>query len=106
MLTIATQQHTQTQNTSINRLKPLRVLTSNVRGVIKNWDSIKQLNLNNYDILLFNEIWQVRDYEKIILDDFNLANIAQRTERRGGGVLIFIRKTLKFEKHVYNTYKV
>jgi len=76
MLTIATQQHTQTQNTSINRLKPLRVLTSNVRGVIKNWDSIKQLNLNNYDILLFNEIWQVRDYEKIILDDFNLANIA------------------------------
>ncbi len=98
MLTIATQTHTQTPNTSFNRLKPLRVLTSNVRGVIKNWDSIKQLNLDNYDILLLNEIWQVRDHEKLVLSNFTLANLEQRTDRRGGGVLIFIRNTLKFEK--------
>jgi len=93
------QQHTQTTNTSNSHFKSLRVLTSNVRGVIKNWDSIKQqINLNNYDILLFNEIWQVRDHEQLILENFNLANIAQREERRGGGVLIFVKSTLKYEK--------
>jgi hypothetical protein len=94
-----THTHTQTPNTSSNRFKPLRVLTSNVRGAIKNWDSIKQqINLDNYDILLFNEIWQVRDHEKLLLENFNLANLAQREERRGGGVLIFVRDTFKYEK--------
>ncbi len=99
MLTMPHPQHTQTPNTSNSQFKPLRILTSNVRGVIKNWDSIKQqIDLDDYDILLFNEIWQIRDHEQLILENFNLANLAQREDRRGGGVLIFVRNTLKYEK--------
>jgi len=76
----------------------LRIFTSNVRGIVKNWKSIKQIDFNNYDILLFNEIWQVRDFENLNIPEFKLANIFQRTENRGGGVVIFVRDTLKYSK--------
>jgi hypothetical protein len=77
---------------------PLRVFTSNVRGIVKHWDVIKQINKNEYDILMFNEIWQVRDFENINIEDFKIASIEQRNERKGGGVIIYVRESIKFEK--------
>ncbi len=88
-----------TQTSSIRRQRSnIRVFTSNVRGVIKNWDAIKQIKQSKYDILLFNEIWQVRDFEHIQIPEFTLANIKQRENTRGGGSLIFIRSNLIHEK--------
>jgi len=47
---------------------------------------------------LFNEIWQIRDYENLVIEGFVLANVYQRTETRGGGVMIFVRDNYKFSK--------
>jgi len=65
--------------------------------VIKNWDAIKQINLDKYDIILLYEIWQVRDFEHIKIPNFSLATIKQREVTRGGGSLIFVRNTLVYE---------
>jgi hypothetical protein len=66
--------------------------------LIKHWESIKQLKFNEYDLLLFNEIWQIRDYENINIDGFKIAAIEQRENRKGGGVIIYVRKTISFIK--------
>lgn len=76
----------------------LRIFTSNVRGVVKNWDAIKQLNLKKYDILLFNEIWQIREFECLQINEFKLANVTQRVNSRGGGCLVFIRNNIAYDK--------
>jgi len=54
--------------------------------------------LNNYDILLFNEIWQVKDHEVLTLNNFKLVNLVQRDGRKGGGVAIFVRENIIVEK--------
>ena len=77
----------------------LRIFNSNVRGILKNWNSIKQIELDKYDILLFNEIWQIKDYENLKIDGFVLANVYQRQENRGGGAIIFIREMLIYSKY-------
>ncbi len=89
---------TQTPNTNLtcNQSSSLKIFTSNVRGLIKHWDSIKQINYSKYDVLIFNEIWQVRDYENLSIPDFIVANCYQRNGSRGGGAIIFIRDTIKF----------
>ncbi len=69
-----------------------------MRGLIKHWDIIKQINTNNYDILLFNEIWQIRDFEKLKIPEYSLANIFQRENSKGGGTIIFIKNNLKYEQ--------
>ena len=63
---------TQTTNTITNNhtLNTLRVFTTNVRGLVKNWNGIKQLNLENYDIILLNEIWQIKEFENINIEKF------------------------------------
>jgi hypothetical protein len=65
---------------------------------LKHWDAIRQINTKNYDILLFNEIWKTNSYESLHIEEFKLANIYQRNTTRGGGVAIFIRETIAFEK--------
>jgi len=76
----------------------IRVFTSNVRGLVKNWTIIKQLNTSNYDVLLFNEIWQVRDFEILKIPEFNLVHSYQRTNSKGGGAIVFVKSNLKAEK--------
>jgi hypothetical protein len=66
---------------------------------VKNWDAVKQLDLSRYDVLIFNEIWQVRNFENINIPDFKIANIYQRERQRGGGVLIYIKENLSYEKY-------
>jgi hypothetical protein len=94
-----TQAHTLTHTTNHSQhTQSIRIFTSNVRGIIRHWDAIKQINSQNYDILLFNEIWQIRDYENLSKPEFTIANIYQRENVKGGGVIIFVRNSLKFQK--------
>ncbi len=46
---------------------------------------------------MFNEIWQVKEYENINIDNFKIASLNQRTENRGGGVVIYIKNNIEFE---------
>lgn len=87
-----------TTTTPTSQSLTLRIFTSNVRGLVRNWDSIKLLDLNSYDILIFNEIWQIRDFENVNLPNFVTANIYQRVNQRGGGVIIYTRDNLQFDK--------
>jgi hypothetical protein len=94
-----TQAHTLTHTTNHSQhTHSIRIFTSNVRGIIRHWDAIKKINSQNYDILLFNEIWQIRDYENLSIPEFTIANIYQRENVKGGGVIIFVRNSLKYQK--------
>jgi len=48
---------------------------------------------------MFNEIWQIRDYEHLNIDSFLIANSYQRIDQRGGGVIIFVRDNIEYEKY-------
>ena len=91
---------TQTPNTISNNLtlNTLRVFTTNVRGLIKNWNGLKQLNLDNYDLILLNEIWQIKEFENINLEQFKIATVKQRSVQRGGGSMIYIRNEIEFKQ--------
>ena len=86
-----THYNTHTQSSSI------RVFSSNVRGLVKSWDAIKQIDLTKYEVLMFNEIWQIRDFENVSIPDFKIASIYQRNLSRGGGTIIYVRETIKTE---------
>ena len=89
--------HTHTHTLAPKQQAPLRLFTSNVRGIVKHWDVIKQINFDKYDILLFCEIWQIKNFENLIIEDFKIATVYQRENCRGGGVIIFIRSSIKYE---------
>ena len=91
------QQQQQQQQHQQQQQQQLQIFTSNVRGIVKNWDKLSQINFDNYDLLLFNEIWQVKDFEQLNIVNFKLATIYQRDNQRGGGVIIFIRDDIKYE---------
>jgi hypothetical protein len=65
---------------------------------MRNWNSFTQINLQQYDIIMLNEIWQIRDFEHLSIANFKIANIYQRINSRGGGTLILIKNDIKFEK--------
>jgi len=84
--------------TTPQRPSSLRIFTSNVRGLIKNWINLQQIDLSKYDILIFNEIWQIRDFENASLSGFKIANLYQRDQQRGGGVIIYVKEGFSTEK--------
>ncbi len=68
-----------------------KIYAANVRGLVKNLNIIKSLQLDQYDILLFSEIWNVKDYEQVNIQGFELATKYQRNNQKGGGVAIFVK---------------
>jgi len=68
-----------------------KIYAANVRGLVKNLNIIKSLQLDQYDILLFSEIWNVKDYEQVNIQGFELATKYQRNNQNGGGVAIFVK---------------
>jgi len=48
----------------------LNIITANVRGLVKNYNLIEATNLSEYDVLMFNEIWQIKEYENVCMDGF------------------------------------
>jgi hypothetical protein len=72
----------------------INVFCSNVRGLVNNWSSIKGFNWDNYDLIGFNEIWGIKDYENIQMEGYEIKSKKIREVRRGGGTIIFGKKTL------------
>ncbi len=75
----------------------ISILSSNVRGIINNWDAIKNVNWRDYDFLAFNEIWAIKDFESLQIDEYEIKSVKTRFNRRGGGVIIFGKKELRCE---------
>jgi hypothetical protein len=74
--------------------KTIHILCSNVRGIICHWSIIKSINWKKYDIVAFNEVWQIKEFENLILEGFKLRVVKLRGAGRGGGTLIFVREGL------------
>ena len=78
----------------------LRLLQLNRRGLVNKQDDLNELLItNDIDIALICETW---------LSDYNIGRVAingydfvfeNRKNRKGGGVGIFLRNTLKYRKH-------
>ncbi len=78
--------------------KATKIYAANVWGLVKNLKLINTLNLESYHVLLLSEIWNVKDFEHILINGFEAATIYQRTGQRGGGcVAIYIKSGLKIK---------
>jgi len=73
----------------------LRIFCSNVRGLVCNWGAATSFNWDNYDLVAFNEIWGIKDFETLAVNNFEIKTNKQRTNRRGGGTIIFGRDSLE-----------
>jgi hypothetical protein len=74
--------------------KTLNLLCSNVRGIVCHWEIISSTNWSSYDILAFNEVWQIKEYENLTLEGFELKACKLRNNTRGGGTLIYVKQGL------------
>lgn len=72
----------------------LRVFCSNVRGLINNWSSATNFKWDDYDLLGFNEIWGIKEFENLKVNGYKVISCRQRVERRGGGSIIFGKENL------------
>ena len=75
----------------------LQLFCSNVRGLVCNWDAATSFNWNEYDIVAFNEIWSIKDYENLKFNNFEVKTLKKRTNGRGGGSSIFGRANDKID---------
>jgi len=74
--------------------KYLRLFCSNVRGLVCNWSSVTAFDWSQYDIVALNEVWNIKDFENMKVDNFEIKTSRIRQNRRGGGTVIFGRKEL------------
>jgi len=75
----------------------LRLFCSNVRGLVCNWSNATSFDWNDYDIVAFNEIWEIKDYENLRVDNFEVKACKTRNTQRGGGTIIFGRNKIKMK---------
>jgi hypothetical protein len=45
----------------MKKFTDVNIFTANVRGLMNNFKLIEAENLNEYSILMFNEVWQIRN---------------------------------------------
>ena len=79
----------------VEKRKKLKILSSNVRGLVCNWSLVKTINWSDYDILAFNEVWNIKDFESLKVEEFEIKSIKLRENTRGGGTIIFGKKNIK-----------
>ncbi len=79
----------------MKKFKDVNIFTANVRGLMNNFKLIEAENLNEYSILMFNEVWQIKEFENIKIKGFKLATKYLR-DGRGGGVIIYVKKGLEY----------
>ncbi len=80
--------------------KLLKIFCSNVRGLVCNWSNARSFNWSEFDVIALNEVWGIKDFENLEVDDFEIKAINLRKNSRGGGTLIFGKtnlETLKLE---------
>jgi len=78
----------------VEKRKKLKILSSNVRGLVCNWSLIKTIDWSEYDILTFNEVWGIKDFESLKVNEYEIKSIKLRENSRGGGTVIFGRKNI------------
>ena len=69
----------------------LNVFCSNVRGIVCNWQNAKSFNWGEFDIVAFNEVWEVKSFENLAIEGFKVVTSRLRQNGRGGGSLIFAK---------------
>lgn len=74
--------------------KTLTLFCSNVRGLVCNWHNATSFNWNPYDLVAFNEVWSIKEYENLMVDGFEVKAVKLREVTRGGGTIIFGKKDL------------
>jgi hypothetical protein len=79
----------------MNKFKDVNIFTANVRGLMKNFKLIEAENLNEYSLLKFYEVWQIKEFENIKIKGFKLAKKYLR-DGQGGGVVIYVKEGLKY----------
>jgi len=79
-------------------LTPLKVFCSNVRGLVCNWQNVTAVDWSLFDILAFNEVWSVKDYENLLVEGYEIKAIKLRENSRGGGTIIYGKTNLKTVK--------
>ena len=75
----------------IMRENTIRLLCSNVRGLVCNWHVAESFDWNLYDIVAFNEVWQIKNFENIVKEGFEVKTCRLRENSRGGGTVIFTK---------------
>jgi len=76
------------------REKFLRLFCSNVRGLICNWGVATNFDWEQFDIVAFNEVWSIKDFENLKVNNFEVKSSRLRQNHRGGGTVIFGRRDL------------
>jgi hypothetical protein len=79
----------------------ISILSSNVRGIVNNWEAINKIDWSNYDFLAFNEIWAIKEFETLKVDGYDIKNVKTRQNSRGGGVIIFGKSS--YVAHIVET---
>ena len=77
------------------REKSLRIFCTNVRGLVCNWNNARSFNWKEYDIVAFNEVWGIKEFENLSVDGFEIKAKKTRQQSRGGGTIIFGKKELE-----------
>ena len=75
--------------------KALKIYAANVHGLVKNLKLINTLQLEDYEILLQSEIWNIKEFENAKINGFELSQWYQRNGR-GGGVAIYIKEGIQY----------
>ena len=65
-----------------------------MRGLVCNWSLVKTIDWSEYDILTFNEVWGIKDFESLKVNEYEIKSIKLRENSRGGGTVIFGRKNI------------
>ena len=76
------------------RENSLRLFCSNVRGLVCNWNAATSFDWSNYDLVAFNEVWSIKDFENLTVNNYEIKTKKLRANRRGGGSVIFGRLDL------------
>jgi hypothetical protein len=61
----------------------LGLFCSNVRGIVANWSSVTSFSWEDYDLLAFNEVWNVKQYENLKVEGFEIKAMKLRQLGRG-----------------------
>ena len=77
----------------MGRLKKLRIIQWNCRGIINKKGNLERI-LHNYDIVLLNETW-LQNKTNFFLKKFNIIR-KDRPNHMGGGLIIAIREDIPF----------
>ena len=70
----------------------------NVGSLINNWNIFSTSRVRKADIICIQETWYIKNVNMVRLKGFNKLEYTCRTNGRGGGVGIYVKEGIHFEK--------